>query len=176
VLTGERVTLRPVSPDDLPTLYAWRIDLDTWSATTDQAPYGMTFELYRERAEAKARNEVDAEFVAEVDGTVVGRGGLFAFDVLARNAEVGMAFGPEHRGKGYGTETLRLLVDFGFRHRNLRRIWLETLASNTAAVRCYTKAGFVEEGRLREQAWVAGAYEDMLRMGLLRSEWIASTP
>jgi RimJ/RimL family protein N-acetyltransferase len=171
VLTGERVTLRPVRPDDLPTLYAWRLDLDTWGATTASPPYPMTFELFRERAEKAALESDGAEFVVEVGGTVIGRGALFHFDPLSRYAEVGISFGPEHRGQGYGRETLRLLVDFGFRYRNLRRIWLETLATNEAAIRCYAAVGFVEEGRLREHAWIDGRYVDVLWMGLLRAEW-----
>jgi RimJ/RimL family protein N-acetyltransferase len=172
VLTGERVTLRPPRPEDLESLYELSIELATWGARTDVPPYAMTFEQYRERAEERVRDdEQRAEFVAEVEGTLVGRGTVFSFDDLAHNAEVGIGIAAAQRGKGYGTETLRLLVDFGFRHRNLHRLWLETVASNTAAVRCYAAAGFVEEGRLREQAWVAGRYEDMLRMGLLRSEW-----
>lgn len=176
VLSGERVTLRPVRPDDLPLLYEWRLELATWGATTPHPPYPMTYELFRERAEAQAKQDVNAEFVVEVDERVIGRAALFGFDMLARNAEVGLSFGPEHRGKGYGRETLRLLCGFAFAHRNVRRLWLETLATNTAGLRCYTAVGFVEEGRLREQAWVDGTYVDVVRMGLLRSEWIPSTP
>jgi RimJ/RimL family protein N-acetyltransferase len=171
MLRGERVLLRPVSPDDLPVLYHWRLDLDTWNATTAAAPYPMTYELFQERAATLAKNDVNADFVADVAGEVVGRVTLFGFDLLARNAEVGLWFGPEHRGKGYGKESLRLLCAFGFRHRNLHRLWLETLATNAAALRCYAACGFVEEGRLREQAWVDDAYVDMIRMGLLRAEW-----
>ena len=47
------------------------------------------------------------------------------------------------------------------------------IASNLGAIRVYEKAGFVLEGRQREHAWVRGAYEDIVRMGLLRSEWEA---
>lgn len=171
MITGDRVLLRPVTPDDLPAIYAWRTALDTWGATTPAAPYAMTFELFRERAETMAKNDANVDFAVDVAGTLVGRAGLFEFDLLARNAEVGMTFGPEHRGKGYGTETLRLLCDFAFTHRNLHRLWLETLGTNVPALRCYANAGFVEEGRMREQAWVAGEYVDIVRMGLLRSEW-----
>ena len=57
--------------------------------------------------------------------------------------------------------------------RNLRRVHLEAIASNTGAIRVYEKAGFVHEGRQREHAWVRGAYEDVVRMGILRSEWAA---
>ena len=56
-------------------------------------------------------------------------------------------------------------LSFGFVRGNLRRVHLEVIASNTAAIRSYEKAGFVVEGRQREHAWVRGHYEDMVRMG-----------
>ena len=69
-----------------------------------------------------------------------------------------------------GTVALAQLVEFGFVRRNLRRIHLQVIASNAGALRSYGKAGFVVEGRLREHAWVRGAYEDIVLMGILRSE------
>ena len=62
------------------------------------------------------------------------------------------------RGKGYGTDALRVLVRFAFERRNLRRVHLVTLASNAGGLACYRKVGFVEEGRRREHAWVRGGY------------------
>jgi RimJ/RimL family protein N-acetyltransferase len=91
-------------------------------------------------------------------------------DDLARTAEVGLWLLPEMRGRGLGQDVLRVLVDYGFRSRNLRRVHLQTLARNTAALRCYTAVGFAEEGRLREHAWVEGAYDDIVLMGLLRAD------
>ena len=175
MLTGDRVTLRPVRPDDHEQLYAWRLDLATWGDQTDVAPHPMTFEEYRQSKEDAARTpDKGVSWTAEVDGTLVGSASMFAFDELARHAEVGLTFGPEHRGKGYGRETLRLLLDFGFTHRNLHRVWLECSAANERAIRCYTAAGFTEEGRLREHAWINGRYVDVVRMAVLRAEWEAA--
>lgn len=166
MLSGERVTLRPVREDDLPTFYEWRIDLATWAQTTDQPAYPMTWELYAQRA-AQAAQEERVDFAVEVGGTLVGRVGLFHVDPLSRSCEVGISFAPEHRGMGYGREVLALVVDFAFRHRNLHRVYLSCLATNDAAIRCYTAAGFVEEGRKRESAWVEGAYVDEVLMARL---------
>ncbi|HEV2889561.1 MAG TPA: GNAT family protein [Frankiaceae bacterium] len=166
MLSGDRVTLRPVREDDLPTMYTWRIDLATWAATTEQPAYAMTWELYQERARQSAERE-NAEFAVDVEGTLVGRAGVFGFNMLARSCEVGLHFAPGERGKGYGREVLALLVDFAFRHRNMHRVHLSCLANNEAAIRCYTAAGFVEEGRRRESAWVEGAYVDEVLMSRL---------
>lgn len=63
------------------------------------------------------------------------------------------------------------MVEFGFVRCNLRRVHLEAIASNLGGLRAYEKCGFVVEGRRREHAWVRGRYEDMVLMGLLRTDW-----
>lgn len=170
MLTGERVTLRPVREDDLPKLYEWRIDLATWAKTTDQPAFPMTWEVFRERAKEIATNPNGADFAVEVAGALVGRGALFQFNALTRSCEVGLHLGAEHCGKGYGREVLALLTDFAFRHRNVHRVQLSTLATNEPALRCYRAVGFVEEGRLRDSAWVEGAYVDEVLMSRLSTD------
>ena len=171
MLRGERVTLRPVRTEDYATLYEWRIDMRLWMNLSSQPPYPMTFADFAAIYDRLATDKEFAEFAVEVDGALVGRCGMFSFDALARSAEVGLSFGPEHIGKGYGRDTLRVLLDYAFTKRNLRRVWLETTATNEAALRAYAAAGFVEEGRLREAAYVDGTYVDAVRMAVLRADW-----
>lgn len=166
MLNGERVTLRPIREDDLPALYEWRIDMDTWALTQEVAPYPLTWERFLAKARASSEEE-RVEFAIEADGTLVGRVGLFHFDPLARSFEVGIAFGPGHRGKGYGREVLALIVDFAFRHHNAHRVHLSCLATNEPAQRAYRAAGFVEEGRKRQSAFVDGEYVDEILMSRL---------
>jgi RimJ/RimL family protein N-acetyltransferase len=132
--------------------------------------------LTRERFDARLARAVDSDpaedtvtFVVDVDGTAVGSASLFEFDWFARHAEAGISLVPEARGRGIGTAAITQLVEFGFVRRNLRRIHLQAIASNSGAIRAYEKAGFVVEGRLREHAYVRGAYEDIVLMGILRS-------
>ena len=170
MLTGDRVVLRPLRPSDAEPLWRLRLEPLTWAQTTDKPLVPQTFEAFRERFDAPAPDGV-AEFAVDVDGALVGRAVVFGVDPLARIGEVGLSLLPEHRGQGYGREVLRVLVQYAFRSRNLRRVHLQTLASNAVALAAYRAVGFVEEGRLREHAWVEGAYDDIVLMGLLRTEW-----
>ena len=170
MLTGERVLLRPFRPEDVEPLWRAKLDPRKWAQTSESPLVPVTLEEHRARY-AEPTKDDNAQFAVDVDGALVGRALLFHVDTLARNAEVGLALLPEHQGKGYGKDVLRVLLRYGFRSRNLHRIHLQTLSSNTAGLRAYRAVGFVEEGRLREHAWVEGAYEDMVLMSVLRSEW-----
>jgi RimJ/RimL family protein N-acetyltransferase len=166
------VTLRPQADEDFELLYRIAADLDSWEERGPSAPAPLTRTAYRQRFDAA--DPAAVSFMVCVDERAVGRINLFDEDPLARTAEVGMALAPEARSKGYGTAALRQIVEFGFQRRNLRRLHLIVIASNAAAIACYGRAGFVEEGRRREHCWVRGHYEDEVLMGLLRDDWARS--
>ena len=172
------VSLRPRTNEDLDLLFEIVAEMDSWEERTPQAPRPLT----RDRFDAQlARNtatddgsEAALLLVIDVDGTAVGSVTLFNFDLLARHAEAGIDLERKARGRGIGTAAIIQLVEFGFVRHNLRRIHLQAISSNVAAIRAYEKAGFVIEGRQRQHAWVRGAYEDIVRMGILRSEQTSS--
>lgn len=167
------VSLRARTADDLDVLFSIAADLDTWEQRNPSAPAPMTREQFEARLAATTginTSEDTVSFVVDVDGAAVGSASLFGYDSLARHAEAGISLVREVRGRGIGTAAIVQLVEFGFVRRNLRRIHLQAIASNTGAIRAYEKAGFVIEGRQRQHAWVRGGYEDIVLMGILRSE------
>lgn len=97
---------------------------------------------------------------------------LVDIDWIGRQAELRIRIGESSVwGEGLGTEAVQLLLSYGFEHLNLERIWLRVLASNVRAKRLYSRFGFREEGCLRRAAFLAGQFEDVFLMGLLRPEW-----
>jgi len=167
------VTLRARTEDDLDVLFRLASDLDTWEEREDAPPTALSrqrFDARLSRAAADDGTEDAVSFVIDVDGRAVGGASLFAFDSLARHAEAGISLLADARGRGIGTAALAQLVEFAFVRRNLRRVHLQVIASNAVAIRCYEKAGFVVEGRLRQHAWVRGGYEDIVLMGILRTD------
>ena len=90
-----------------------------------------------------------------------------------RSAEIGIFIGrKDFWNKGCGCEAMRLMIGHGFNDLNLNRIFLQVYETNPNGVRCYEKAGFKHEGRLREARYHEGRYIDMLMMSILKSEWI----
>jgi len=75
--------------------------------------------------------------------------------------------------QGLGAEAMSLLLRHGFETLNLNRILLRVYADNPRAIRSYQKAGFVQEGTLREAVFKRGKFEDVHLMSVLRREWLA---
>jgi RimJ/RimL family protein N-acetyltransferase len=91
-----------------------------------------------------------------------------------RNAFVGIGIGdPAYRGKGYGTDAMRLLVGYGFRELDLQRIALTVFSYNPRAIRSYEKAGFAREVVERAALYRDGQRHDIIIMGILRRDWEA---
>jgi RimJ/RimL family protein N-acetyltransferase len=79
----------------------------------------------------------------------------------------------ENRGKGYGSEAIRLLLDFAFNEMNLHHIGLTVFSYNTGARALYERLGFVYEGTRREFMQRDGERWDMHFYSMLRPEWVA---
>jgi RimJ/RimL family protein N-acetyltransferase len=175
MLLGKRVTLRALTEADLPRLTDFKNDVEFELLGGGDPPRPRTVEVEREAFAERAKDKDSQNFAIEADGLFIGDCGLFNADHRSGTAEVGIGIGDRaYWGRGYGREALTLLVDYGFRMQNLRKLGLMVHGSNSRAIRCYHAVGFVEEGRLREQVWSGGRYEDLVLMGLFRSDFQAA--
>jgi len=92
-----------------------------------------------------------------------------------QTAALGIAIGdPEYWSKGYGTDAMRLIVDYGFRELNLHRITSSTISYNTRSIKVHEKVGFQREGLQRQSIQREGQRYDVIYFGLLREEWAAA--
>ncbi|HEX8768910.1 MAG TPA: GNAT family protein [Jatrophihabitans sp.] len=176
MLVGNRVTLRALTEADMPRLTEFQNDVEFELLGGGDPPRPRPPELVREFFAERAKDKDSQNFAIEADRLFIGTCGLFHADLRSGTAEVGIGIGDRaYWGRGYGREALTLLIDYGFRMQNYRKLWLEVHGSNERAIRSYRAVGFVEEGRQREQTWSGGRYEDTVLMGLFRSDFQAAT-
>lgn len=74
-------------------------------------------------------------------------------------------------GKGYATETAKVLLRFGFDQLNLHRIFATCDPANIASAHVLEKIGMQLEGHLREHKWAKGKWCDSLLYAILDYEW-----
>jgi RimJ/RimL family protein N-acetyltransferase len=175
---AERVRLRRVEKEDLPRYVEWLNDAEVRRGLMIFLPLSNVeeeqwFEEMNKRPPLERPFAVDAR---TPDGwRHIGSAGLFDFDHVARHAELGIVLGDkEFWDKGYGSDTMRLLLRVGFETLNLERIHLRVYGNNPRAFHVYEKVGFTHEGTLRRHVYREGQYYDVHVMGVLREEWLAA--
>lgn len=182
MIRGARIGLRARLDSDLPVLQQELYDDVRTHARADGRPWRPVAE--GEPSPYRVREGVDdAAFFSVVElasSELAGEAVLWAIDRHNRAAHLGLSLRPAFRGRGFGADTVRLLCEYGFAVRGLRRLQVETLADNAAMIAAAEASGFRVEGRLRRAAWVYGQEIDQVVLGLLADEWTppdaAATP
>jgi RimJ/RimL family protein N-acetyltransferase len=177
VIRSERLYLRPAEREDLPHFVRWFADAEVARHLALRAPFSLAMEEKWLDGMIERQGKSDYHFVACLvdDGRPIGTVGLHGLDLENGSAEFGISIGEKGEwNRGYGTEALHAICDFGFGSLRLERIELHVYEDNARAVRSYEKAGFRHEGRLRRAHFGEGRHSDVMVMSLLRDEWLAA--
>jgi RimJ/RimL family protein N-acetyltransferase len=176
VIRSQRLYLRPAERADLPLFVRWFADAETSRYLALRAPFSLAMEEKWFEGMVERQGKTDYHFVACLveDGRPIGTVGLHGLELENGKAEFGISIGDKDEwNKGYGTEAMNAICDFGFGVLRLERIYLDVYEGNARAIRSYEKAGFRHEGRKRHAHFSEGRYSDVLVMALLREEWLA---
>lgn len=158
-LTGELVMLGPMDRDQIPTYQRWLNDFETLRTQGEPLPRPDTVINITRWYESYVTGRDDVAWFTvyeKATGDPIGWTELKDIDHRHGTAEFAIMIGePDARGRGYGTDTTRLMLRYGFENLGLHNIHLYYMALNPAAGRAYEKAGFREYGR-RSQAHRSG--------------------
>ena len=167
-IIGEKVLLRPITEADTLSIVNWRNSQsvrNNFVFTKD-----FTIEMHRRWLETKvAKGEVVQYIIVEkMNEKPVGSVYFRDVDYNNKSAEFGIFVGEESaRGKGIGTETTKLFIEYGFNELRLHRIMLRVFSDNIQAIRAYKNAGFEFEGEFRDMIYQNGQYRNMTFMSVI---------
>jgi RimJ/RimL family protein N-acetyltransferase len=175
-LEGKNIYLRPLDTDDLETFYVWFNNPDLRQYLL--LPFPITKEGEKDFLERMMRDEssVTLSIIVKKGDKLIGNIGLHQMNTpvnrVSKRVMLGIAIGDlEEASKGYGTEAIRLMLDYAFDSLNLHRIELTVFDFNKRAQKAYRKLGFKEEGTKREALYMKGKYHDLIMMAILKREW-----
>jgi RimJ/RimL family protein N-acetyltransferase len=171
MLKGSAVRLTEILPVDSDILYGWINDAEAVRFNAPFAP--ITRSQHDEWFASIGKNPSKALFaIRPLDSdTLLGTVQLIDIHPVHRTAELTIRIGKDtDRGKGYGTDALKLVIDTAFRDMNLVRVWLRVFSTNKRAIRAYEKAGFEKEGVMRKAVWINGSRLDEVVMAVLRQD------
>ena len=174
-IVGDTIYLSPrgASDEEIEKFTEWMNDFQV-TDYINKSEQIMTAIGEKEWLENTARKNENKNFnIIDLNSNkLIGTIGLEKFNWTSRNAVLGIFIGDKnYRNNGYGTEAIKLLLEFGFKYLNLHSIRLSLLSVNERAHKCYLKCGFKDAGKSREEIFLNGKYYDKLYMDILEGEF-----
>jgi len=171
ILKGPRVTLRPYLLTDAPTFFRWFKDKEVVKYLGAPSPKSLKDEEKFVRKNQRRKNGHTFAVLNESEKLIGSAGIGFEEGV----ATLGILVGEKKEwNKGYGTEIIKVLTQFGFAYKKVHRVQLKVSTENIAAIQAYKKVGFVIEGTSRQamKNFILHRYDDEHEMSILRFEWL----
>jgi len=171
-LTSDQIYLRSVEKEDLPFLYLWANDPILRGLIGEVTP--TSFRSLEEFLD-KSRNDNSRVWFVIVEketNRVIGETGLLRMFPAWRTTDMSLIIGNEEaRGKGYGAEVVRLMLNYAFGYLNFHRVAIGVVGTNERALRFYEKVGFKHEGIQRDGYYYNHTYQDFVMMSMLDNEY-----
>lgn len=170
-LEGQKVYLRPISLDDTELYFRMLFHPEVRRLTGTQKCFTRE-QIYR-YIEAKTQDSSSLLLLIALTETdaVIGDIALQGIDSFNRSASIRIAISEGHQGKGFGSEAMKLMLDYGFGILNLHRIELNVFSYNPRALHVYEKLGFKQEGIQRDALYYNHKYHDSIIMSILEDEY-----
>lgn len=176
-IAGERLTLGPLDRALLATYLRWSNDFGVTRTLAASQPQTMKALAAVLDGAMAAEDAVGFTIYERATGRPIGSAAWTGIDHHQRTAEYVVYIGEaDCRGKGYGTEVTRLMLDYAFTTLGLRSVTLRVYAYNLAGLHAYRKVGFREFGRRRQGKHMGGRLWDVIFMECLAAEYFATEP
>ncbi len=167
--------LRLLTPEDSGRVLAWR---NSPQVSAYMYSDHRISQDEHERWLAGALNLPDRRYwIIEADGAPVGLANLARIDAAARRCEWAYYLGEAStRGQGLGARIEYIVLRHVFETRGLNKLWCEVLLENEGVWKLHESFGFVREALYRQHVFKAGRFQDVVGLGMLRSDWDAARP
>lgn len=173
MFNGERINLRPQKKEDAEFIARYQQDpdvLENYFMSYTLPPLKEFVEGWQSHQAAQKDNY---SFIIEnKQGEPIGSCHTMWMNMKNGFTYIAIFIGhPECRSKGYGTEAMKLLLNFLFNEVGLRKVKLNVFGFNQRAIRCYEKCGFKVEGINRQELYRFGRYNDNYAMAVTREDF-----
>lgn len=169
-LEGEKIKFKQMTIEDSEEIHSFASNSEVsrfigWPLTTslEETEAYVKEMIKREASGSHIYGNVIDKSSKKVVGTVM----IFNFHHSAKHAEIGYVFHQDLWGKGFCTETVKLICDFAFNVLGLHKIHAQVTETNIGSSRVLEKNGFELEGRLRDYYFIDNQYYDSLIYGKL---------
>ena len=173
-LHTERLSLRAMHPIDAEDMYDYsrRPAVTKYLLWTEHKNVGYTKDyLFYVGTRYALGDFYDWAIIDLESRRMIGTCGFTRIDAANDCAEIGYVLNPDFHGKGYATEAVKKIIDFGFSELSLNRIEARFMKGNEASLRLMQRVGMTFEGYMRDLIFVKGSYRTVGISSILKSEY-----
>ncbi len=151
----KNISLRALEPSDIDLLYEWENNPELWHLSDTLVPLSrFDLEQYVLSAKKDIYAHKQVRFMIDIikEKSTIGNIDLFDFHPANRHAGIGIFIIAEQRNRGFGTEALELIIEYGFNRLNLHQIFCNISEDNQGSIKLFLKLGFKIAGEKKE--WI----------------------
>jgi diamine N-acetyltransferase len=171
-MIGEKINLISLEKGHIETIRGWRNDPEVRkfffsSHFINEIQQEKWFERYSED-----NTQTSFAIIENNTNVFIGTIGLSQIDHYHQRAEMGTMIGnKKYWGKGYGSDSTKLLLSYAFNSLNLKKVYCNITSDNIASIKKNEKVGFKIEGTLRKHTFNNGTFKDVIVMGMLKEDY-----
>ena len=165
-LKGKKIILNKIKKNDLKFFQLWRNAYDIWKNNTQFIFLNMIYQKYW--FSTLSNHDKVMFTVTDKKKKPIGVCGFTNIDSENNNAKIAIIIGETKlHSQGIGTETMGLLLEYGFQELKLHRIEAELIEYNKISINFFTKFGFQFESSLRDSIWRKNRWWNIQKFSLL---------
>ena len=162
-LSFGNISLRPLEPNDIELLYQWENNLEIWEVSNTKAPFSKhilaqyILESAKDIYETKQLRLIIQNKKTEAVGAV----DLFDFEPYHLRAGVGILIhNKTDRNKGYASDALQALSNYGFEVLGLKQLYANISTDNINSIKLFENSGFQQIGIKRDWIRTTAGWKD----------------
>jgi len=172
LLSGNKVVLRAVEPEDLDFLYECENNTEIWRISNTLSPYSRyILKLYIQNSHKDIYENKELRLIIvkkEDEKQQLGAIDLFDFDPYNMRAGIGILINRESdRNKGYAADALKVMIKYSFSYLKLHQLYCNISESNSKSIALFEKVGFVKCGEKKEWQKSPNGWEAELMFQLI---------
>lgn len=174
IIETKRLLLKGLSPDDMKYIFenCSKPEIKRILGHRSEEDYQKEESKYKNGYSSYNRNFKLFLMTDKASDTIIGRCGIHNWNAEHKRAEIGYVMQEEsYKRKGMMTETLDVIIEYGFKIMHLNRIEALVGIGNVPSLRLMEKYNFIKEGVLRQHYFTADKYEDSVLFSKLYQEY-----
>ena len=172
---NDKVRLRAMTPEDWEAHYLNCFDSEARRMLQYELELPPTIDHQKKAIEGFSNFNPDSKrlmfTIENLEGDNIGAFNLNSIDERNGTFSIGMQIDRNHRGKGYGTSAMTILLNYAFNERRLNKFNVSVIDGNMGSATMLKKLGSQQEGIRRQVIYTNGRYHDEILFGLTRDEF-----